>query len=104
MAGMEVSASIRTARGLSYPLPPRRMRREARPRSQCKQQSSSWDTLLFAVWSQRWNGRKRDDPVYPAVYPDRTRTKVEVRKWWGEMVQLGGLEPPTSGSTDRRSN
>src|SRR5258706_13194982 len=23
---------------------------------------------------------------------------------WGEMVQVGGLEPPTSGSTDRRSN
>src|SRR6266704_2217320 len=22
----------------------------------------------------------------------------------GEMVQLGGFEPPTSGSTDRRSN
>jgi hypothetical protein len=31
-------------------------------------------------------------------------TLVETDGMAQELVQLGGLEPPTSGSTDRRSN
>jgi hypothetical protein len=29
---------------------------------------------------------------------------LQERHWFIELVQAGGLEPPTSGSTDQRSN
>ena len=40
-----------------------------------------------------------------AIKPAQVRQKVAGRKeLFNEMVQLGGFEPPTSCSTDRRSN
>jgi hypothetical protein len=37
---------------------------------------------------------------------DESQSKLDLSQpqYGGEMVQLGGLEPPTFGSTNRRSN
>src|SRR5215470_9718988 len=62
-------------------------------------------TLPARNLSCRWS-RKRPDRFKASICPTKELPDetAAVRSVQEGMVQLGGFEPPTSGSTDRRSN